>query len=187
MVRSRRSFSPEFREDSVKLVIDSSRPIAQVAGELGIGEATLGNWVAKYRCGHAGEEAPLNVSDRARLREVQRQVREGGMVFDDSDQHRRVHAGLGRADMDAGPGLGRHLMREMGLVPCQPRPFRLSLTSQDADQPTIAGLVDRDFMATASGLKMVGDTTYIPTWQGWGVPGHRHRLLLQEGRRLCDG
>ena len=38
-------FSPEFREDAVRLVIDSSRPIASVARELGIGEGTLGNWV----------------------------------------------------------------------------------------------------------------------------------------------
>jgi len=76
MARNRRTFSPEFREDAVKLVIDSSRPIAQVARELGIGEATLGNWVNRYRRDHAGEEPPLDVSDRARLREVERQLRE---------------------------------------------------------------------------------------------------------------
>lgn len=60
----------------MKLVIDTSRPIAQVARELGIGEGTLGNWVATYRRDHAGEEPPLDVSDRARLREVERQLRE---------------------------------------------------------------------------------------------------------------
>ena len=60
----------------MKLVIDSSRPIAQVARELGIGEATLGNWVNRYRREHVGEEAPLTVNDRARLREVERQNRE---------------------------------------------------------------------------------------------------------------
>ena len=76
MARNGRTFSPEFREDAVKLVIDSSRPIAQVARELGIGEATLGNWVNRYRRDHAGEEPPLDVSDRARLREVERQLRE---------------------------------------------------------------------------------------------------------------
>ena len=58
MARNTRTFSPEFREDTAKLVIDSSRPIAQVARELGIGEATLDG------------------SDRARLREVERQLRE---------------------------------------------------------------------------------------------------------------
>jgi len=35
-------FSPEFREDAVRLVIDSSRPIASVARELQIGEGPLG-------------------------------------------------------------------------------------------------------------------------------------------------
>ena len=49
MARSKRTFSPEFRAEAVKLVIDSLRPTAQVARELGIGEATLGNWVNKYR------------------------------------------------------------------------------------------------------------------------------------------
>jgi len=49
MVRSKRTFSPEFRAEAVKLVIDSSRPSAQVARERGIGEATLGNWVNEYR------------------------------------------------------------------------------------------------------------------------------------------
>ena len=76
MTRSKRIFSAEFRAEAVKLVIDSSRPIAQVARELGIGEATLGNWVNRYRRDHAGEEPPLDVSDRARLREVERQLRE---------------------------------------------------------------------------------------------------------------
>jgi putative transposase len=27
--------------------------------------------------------------------------------------------------------------------------------------------VNRDFSAAAPGGKMVGDITYIPTWQGW--------------------
>lgn len=76
MARGKRSFSPEFRDDAVKLAIESSRPIAQVARELGIGEGTLGSWVNKYRRDHAGEEPPLGVSDRARLREVERQLRE---------------------------------------------------------------------------------------------------------------
>jgi transposase len=76
MARQKRVFSPEFREDAVKLVIDTSRPIAQVAREIGIGEGTLGNWVSTYRREHVGEEPPLNISDRARLREVERQLRE---------------------------------------------------------------------------------------------------------------
>ena len=67
----RRKFTPEYREEAVKAVIETSRPIAQVARELGIVEGTLGNWVAAYRRDHAGEEPPLGVSERARLRELE--------------------------------------------------------------------------------------------------------------------
>ena len=91
-------------------------------------------------------------------------------VFESSDQtygYRRIHADLRRCGVAVGPELVRHLMREMGLVACQPRPFRLSLTAQDTDQPAIPDLVCRDFTATAPGTKMVGDITYIPTWEGW--------------------
>jgi transposase len=76
LARSRKSYSPEFREEAVKLVIETSRPIAQVAKELGIHEATLGNWVNAHRREHAGEEPPLSVSERARLRELEREARE---------------------------------------------------------------------------------------------------------------
>ena len=46
------------------MVIETSRPIARVAKELGINEGTLGNWVAAYRREHAGEEPPLTVNER---------------------------------------------------------------------------------------------------------------------------
>lgn len=76
MSQRRRKFSPEFKEEAVKAVIETSRPIAQVAKELGIVEGTLGNWVNAYRHEHAGEEPPLSVSERARLREAERELRE---------------------------------------------------------------------------------------------------------------
>lgn len=77
MTRPRnKSFSPEFKEEAVKMVIETSRPVAVVAKELGINESTLGNWVTIYRRDHAGEEPPLTVSERARLRELERETRE---------------------------------------------------------------------------------------------------------------
>ena len=60
----------------MKMVIETSCPIARVAKELGINEGTLGNWVAAYRREHAGEEPPLTVNERARLRELERETRE---------------------------------------------------------------------------------------------------------------
>ena len=90
--------------------------------------------------------------------------------FEDSDDtygYRRVHADLVAWGVPAGPELVRSLMRELGLEPCQPRPWRVSLTEGDGQEHDIPDLVNRDFTADAPGEKMVGDITYIPTWEGW--------------------
>jgi transposase len=76
MTRVKKSFSPQYRDEAVKLVIETSRPVAQVARELGVNEGTLGNWVNAYRRAHPVAETPLSVSDRARLRELEAEVRE---------------------------------------------------------------------------------------------------------------
>jgi putative transposase len=91
-------------------------------------------------------------------------------VFDDSDEtygHRRVHAELVRRGEGCSMELVRGLMRQLGLVPCQPRPWRYSLTEADPNAGPIPDLVARDFTASEPGTKMVGDITYIPTWEGW--------------------
>jgi transposase InsO family protein len=90
--------------------------------------------------------------------------------FADSDGtygHRRVHVDLAEWGVPCGPELVRALMREMGLEPCQPRPWRHCLTEQDGQAGLIPDLVNRDFTAEEPGQKMVGDVTYIPTWEGW--------------------
>ena len=76
MSRKYKAYSPEFREEAAKMVVETSRAIADVARELGISETSLGNWVRAYREKHAGEEPPLQLSDRARLRELERHNRE---------------------------------------------------------------------------------------------------------------
>jgi transposase InsO family protein len=58
-------------------------------------------------------------------------------------------------------------MRDLGLEPCQPKPWRHSLTEQDGQAGPIPDLVNRDFTASRPGAKMVGDITYIDTWEGW--------------------
>ena len=90
-------------------------------------------------------------------------------VFDDSDGtygYRRVAAELARRGITAGAELVRRLMRALGLVACQPRPWRPVTTRQGQTGP-IPDLVCRDFAAEVPGEKMVGDITYIPTWEGW--------------------
>ncbi len=57
-------------------MVDSSRPIAHVAREIGVHEITLGYWVKAYREKHAANEQPLDVAERARLRELERRNRD---------------------------------------------------------------------------------------------------------------
>ncbi len=76
MSGKRRVFSPEFKDEAVKMVIESSRAVAEVAREIGVKEGTLGNWVNKYRAEHVDDEPPLTISERARLRELEREIRE---------------------------------------------------------------------------------------------------------------
>lgn len=72
----RRSFTPEFKDEAVKMVIESGRPVAEVAREIHVNEGTLGNWVNRWRAEHAEDEPPLTMSERARLRELERENRE---------------------------------------------------------------------------------------------------------------
>ena len=76
MASKYKKYTPEFREEAAKMVINSSRPIADVAREIGVSETTLGNWVRTYREAHADEEPELELSERAKLRELERKNRE---------------------------------------------------------------------------------------------------------------
>lgn len=77
-----KTYSPEFREEAARMVVETSRPIADVARELGISETSLGNWVRAYREKHAEDEPALQISERARLRELERENRELRMKND---------------------------------------------------------------------------------------------------------
>jgi transposase len=67
MLERRRKYMPEFRDEAAKMVIETVRPIAEIAREIHVNEGTLGNWVRQYRASHAGEEPPLSITERARL------------------------------------------------------------------------------------------------------------------------
>lgn len=76
MGERRQKFTASFKDEAVKMVIETSRPIADVAREIHVNEGTLGNWVSRYRREHAGEEPPLGISERARLKDLEDENRE---------------------------------------------------------------------------------------------------------------
>ena len=111
-------------------------------------------------------------SDRARRRsKVSVHVQAAFAAGRGSYGVRRVHPVLQRSHdpevASCSPKLVRSIMAELGLKACQPRAYKTT-TQPDPDAPTApADLVGRDFTADAPGTKLVGDITYIRTWQGW--------------------
>jgi putative transposase len=90
-------------------------------------------------------------------------------LFADSDAtygYRRIHAALTRAGRYCDPQTVRAIMAERGLVACQPR-RKGPVTTISSDAGDLPDLLERDFTADTPGCKLVGDITYIPTWQGW--------------------
>ena len=71
-VRTRRSFTDEFKRDAVALVIDEGRTVVDVARGLGVGEGTLGNWVRQARVDR-GERAGVTTSERTELAELRKE------------------------------------------------------------------------------------------------------------------
>ena len=49
MSGKRRKYTPEFREQAARLVIETGRPVAHVAAEIGVGKQVLGSLGAPGR------------------------------------------------------------------------------------------------------------------------------------------
>jgi transposase len=64
----------EFRREAVELVRASDRSIKQIAGDLGVADQTLRNWVDRAEV-DAGRAAGLTSDEKAELRELRRRVR----------------------------------------------------------------------------------------------------------------
>ena len=81
--------------------------------------------------------------------------------------YRRIHADLTAEQTQCSPELVRQMMRQEGLVACQPRPFRVTTEADALAAANMPDLLTRDFTAVRPGVKFVGDITYVHTWQGF--------------------
>ena len=86
---------------------------------LGVSKSGFYDWRSRPESPTARRREPLKIKIKA--------------LFEANDStygYRRMHAALVRGGEQAGPELVRQLMRELGLVACQPRPWRPSTTQQ---------------------------------------------------------
>lgn len=89
-------------------------------------------------------------------------------IFTESDStygYRRVHAEAARRGWHADPHTIRAIMADEGLeAVCSRKRGPRTTVPAAGDFPD---LVNRDFTAEQIGVKLVGDITYIDTWEGW--------------------
>jgi transposase InsO family protein len=160
-------------------------------------------WLQVSRSGYyEWRERPASATAQRRAL-LSQQVAE---VFADAHEtygYRRVHAALLRRGEHCSAELVRALMREQGLLPAQSRAFR-AVTTVPGDFRGIPDLVGRDFTGERPGLKLVGDITYIPTWEGflylatvidchskavlgWAMADHYRTELIKDAVRMAAG
>lgn len=130
--------------------------VVQMCGWLGVSKSGYYEWRTRPESETTRRRELLKIKIKA--------------LFEASNEeygYRRIHAALVRGAETVDDETVRRCMRELGLEPCQPKPWRHSLTEQDGQAGPIPDLVNRDFTADKPGQKMAGDITYIDTWEGW--------------------
>ena len=75
MSEIRRRYDPEFKSGAVRIVLETGKPIAQVARDLGLHPGTLGNWVKQQRVSQEGN-GPLGEDSLAELGRLRKEVAE---------------------------------------------------------------------------------------------------------------
>jgi transposase len=74
--RTRRSFTPEFRAEAVRIARTPGKTIAQVARELDLTESSLRVWVKQAEVDeHPGPRGPLTTEERSELTRLRRELR----------------------------------------------------------------------------------------------------------------
>jgi transposase len=72
-----KKYSDELRERATRLALESGRPIAHVAQDLGVHKEALRTWVRQAKADAAGgTPTVLSGGERERLKELEREVRE---------------------------------------------------------------------------------------------------------------
>lgn len=75
MPEQHRRFSAQFKAEAVQMVIETVKPVAEVARDLEINAGTLANWVNAWRRENPGSEQPVSPSERARVSEMEGEIR----------------------------------------------------------------------------------------------------------------
>src|SRR5699024_7153094 len=157
-------------------------------------------WLAVSTSGFYDWVTRRQSATAARREALAARIRHFFTASDGTYGYRRIHADLADEGTECSPELVRQIMRDEHLVPCQPRPFRVTTQADAQAAATMPDLVQRDFTADRPGTKFVGDITYIHTWAGfvylatvidcyskkvvgWSIADHMRTELVEDALR----
>lgn len=81
MGAKRRSFSPEFKQEAVRVLVESGRPLAHIARELALRPEQLREWQRQAQAG----ERPVSASPTSEADELRRLRREVDVLRQERD------------------------------------------------------------------------------------------------------
>ncbi len=79
MSSSRKKYTPEYRQEAANLAIESERPIAHVAKEIGVAPGLLGRWVKLERERRGASDGMSEADLRAENARLRRELAEAKM------------------------------------------------------------------------------------------------------------
>ena len=91
MSEKRRKFSPQFKAEAVQMVLETGKPIAEVARDLGVHDGTLGNRVATWLRDNPEPVPDLSPGERARVSEMEAEIRRLRVEFATTARQRELN------------------------------------------------------------------------------------------------
>ncbi|WP_311357386.1 transposase, partial [Corynebacterium riegelii] len=76
MSQQRKKYTPEYRREAANLVIESQRPIAHVAREIGVAPGLLGRWVKDEKQRRGASDGMSETDLRAEIARLRRELAE---------------------------------------------------------------------------------------------------------------
>jgi len=82
-IRKRRTFTEQFKQDAVQLVLTGGRTISEVTRQFDLTETTLRGWVKRAKAdGGKGAGTTLTTSERAELVDLRKRLKRAEMERD---------------------------------------------------------------------------------------------------------
>jgi putative transposase len=120
--------------DSQKTAPENTNPVWKMCLWLAVSTSGFYDWLQRPQSATAARRDALTA-----------RVRHFFTASDGTYGYRRIHADLADEGTRCSPELVRQILRQEGLVACQPRPFRITTDGDDA--ANLPDLVRRDFTA----------------------------------------